>query len=225
MPHAELTRAIGQLFYRTNVRRRFFESGHPPCDGLSDSDLQHLRAINRARLERVVSLHRSDIWRNWYQPFVPATWTALCTALDLDSDQVVELLTDSPSFDLRINDDSTCSALSSMIDQLLADQRLDAAPWLPELLQYELALCDRWGACQPLGERQGESMLFRFTWEVDSIWQALSDGMFPEDEEQSQTWIEFRRTSEGFTEQRIDPDALELVDGTDDSADGPIESA
>jgi len=205
MGHAELTRAVGRLFYRTSVRRAFFDQSKPPCAGLDSADLRTLAAIDQARLQRVVELHRSDIWCNWYQPYVPATWTALCTALNLDGDQVVERLTDSLYFDQRVNDDATCAALSRFIDSLIIMGELRAAEWLPSLLEYELMLCGRWHAASPWTTDGDRFYLFRFDWEIEAICSSLLDGMFPEDEPVQDTWLLFAKEADGFAEVAIDP--------------------
>ena len=80
--------ALYRLYYKRNERETFLRHGTPPVPGLSETELAQLRAIEPARLRRVVDLHAGDIGLAWYRPRVPATWLALQAVLAVPEQRV-----------------------------------------------------------------------------------------------------------------------------------------
>lgn len=204
--------AIYRLFYRQSVREAFFAMGKPPVDGLSESELASLRAIPRARLGRIVELHRGDIGRGWYQPRFPASWLALQAALGVAEDSVVAMLTESQAFELRVNDDADGRALAAFVGELEASDRLAEAPWLPELLDYERLLNGAWGGLESCRWIHGSLALKEFTWDAAGIRDSLTNqDLFPTGEEPAESLALFCRDVEGVSEAQVDGDTADAV--------------
>lgn len=163
--------ALYRLYYKRSEREAFLRDGKPPVAGLTATELSQLRALEPARLRRIVDLHAIDLGPAWYRPRVPATWLALQAALEVPEAELVQRLTESPAFESRLNDDADARALASFVDSQQAVLR--DFPWLPELLRYERLLACPW-------EDGPNPRVVEFAFDVSGIAEALlQDGLCP----------------------------------------------
>lgn len=209
--------ALYALFYKASARRDFPQQ--LPVSDLRDSELRELRAIDPARLSAVIALHQGDLAHQWYAGRVPASWLALRVALDTDDAGLVESFTGSDAFELRVNDDADGRALLAFVEALAGSGNLQDAPWLPDLLRYELVLNARW---VDLPSPRVEE----FAWEVPGIRESLlSRGVFPTDEEPLRYGALFHREGAETLEAPLDRDesrvARALLTGQDVNAEPP----
>lgn len=184
--------ALYRLYYKRDTREAFLRHGTPPAVGLSSTELALLRAVEPARLRRVVDLHAADIGVAWYRPRVGATWLALQAVLEVPEAELVCRLTQSPAFETRVNDDADAGALAAFIKE--QGPALAAAPWLGDLLRYEQLLGCPWPENAP-------PRLERFGYDVSAIREALlGDGLCPTDEPARETWLLLHRGKTGTSE-------------------------
>ncbi|MBX3460023.1 MAG: hypothetical protein KF696_08660 [Planctomycetes bacterium] len=209
--------ALYALFYKDKARRAF--PAALPAHELRDAEAAELRAIDPARLEAVVALHQADLAHQWYAGRVPATWLALRVALDTDDHGLVASFTGSDAFELRVNDDADGRALHAFVDALAQAGHLPDAPWLPELLRYELVLNAQWiGVDTPRIEE--------FAWDVPGIRESLlKRSTFPTDEEPWRYSAIFHREGAETLEAQLEHDearvARALLAGDDVSREPP----
>lgn len=154
--------ALYRLFYKRDVRAAFSRGTMP--DGLTRQEIEQFRSVPADRLNVVVGLHAPDIG-GWYRPRVPATWLALQATLECDERELVQRLTASDAFELRVNDDEGCLALNGFI-HMLSSRHLKQSPWLADLLRYELLTAGSWP-----DERSPRVETFRY--DVEGIRRAL----------------------------------------------------
>jgi len=210
---AQMT-AIYRLFYKQHARDAFFANRTPPVEDLTADEMAALVAIPKQRLSRIVELHRGDIARGWYESRYPATWLALQHVLSSDADAVVAQLTESDAFERRVNDDADGRALAAFVDELMLNDRLSEAMWIPELLMYEQILAGHWDAIKKWSWRSGSVAALGFSWDVQRIRSSLvDDSTFPIQEEAYDLCLLFSRDDEGVSEAEISRPMLSLMGG------------
>lgn len=193
-----------RLFYKRDARDVLQQLRIPPVPGLTEAEQHELGISCGGRFETVVALHANDLAHQWYMPRVPASWTALRTALDCDDANVVQQFTASTEFELRIDDDADGRALAAWVDNLRKGKRLDA-PWLTELLRYELLLGARWRV-------DVASRVEVFDWDVPGIREAiLEQGLFPTDERPRKYSALFHRDAKGVLEAPLNREEARLM--------------
>lgn len=196
-------RALYRLYYKRDEREAFLRDGRPPVAGMDAATLAPLRALEPARLRRVVDLHARDIARQWYVPRVPAAWLALQALFEAPEDEVVHLVTGSGTFESRVNDDSDCRALAGFVDAL--GEKLREMPWLPDLVRYERLLGCEW----PGGPR---TRIEHFSFDVTGIRESLvRDRICPTDERRRHTWLLLHRAHREVRELAISPNDSEVI--------------
>ncbi len=184
--------ALYRLYYKRTEREAFLRGGPPPVQGLSDTELQQLRALEPARLRRVVDLHAGDIGGQWYQPRVPGTWLALQAALEIPQAELVHRLTESPGFENRHNDDSDARALEAFVR--LQQRELAATPWIEDLLAYERLLGCPW-------DDGPNPRVVEFAFDVGAILESLlQHKLCPVDEPRRHTSLLLFRGPQGTNE-------------------------
>jgi hypothetical protein len=185
--------ALYRLFYKRGSRDVLQQLRIPPVPGLTEAEQHELGISCGGRFEQVVQLHAQDIGHQWYMPRVPATWGALPVALECDESEVVYRFAESDEFELRIDDDADGRALAAWVDNLRKRKNLHA-PWLPDLLRYELLLGAKW-------RDETTPRVEGFDWDVVGIREALLDqGLFPTDEEPRKYAALFHRDEDGVSE-------------------------
>lgn len=195
--------ALYRLYYKRNEREAFLRQGKSPVPGLSEAELAQLRAIEPARLRRVVDLHAGDIGLAWYRPRVPATWLALQAVLAVPEAELVQRLAESPGFESRLNDDADARALAAFVADL--GPAAHDTPWLADLLRYERLLGCEW-------DTGPNPRVVEFGYDVGGIREALlQDGLCPTDEKKRTTWLLLYRGKSGVNElslKRRDAEAI-----------------
>lgn len=198
--------ALYRLYYKRAERESFLRGGPAPVQGLSDAELHQLRALEPARLRRVVDLHAGDIAGQWYRPRVPATWLALQAALEIPQAELVHRLTESPVFEDRDNDDADARALAAFVRSM--PRELAATPWVSDLLAYERLLGCPW-------DDGPNPRVVDFGFDVPAIRQSLlQDGLCPLEEPRRKTSLLLFRGHEGVNEialRRHDADAARAL--------------
>ncbi|MBK8205397.1 MAG: hypothetical protein IPK87_01265 [Planctomycetes bacterium] len=211
--------ALYALFYKRRARDAFFQPGHAPVAGLTDAELRQLQLVDGLRFDTVVGLHQGDLAHQWYASRVPASWLALQVALDTDDRELVASFTGSDAFELRVDDDADGRALLAWVDALVDSGNLPDAPWLPDLLRYELLLNARWiGAHTPRVEE--------FKFEVPGIRESLIERRtFPTEEDPVRYGALFHKDERGVGEVALDRDEARamraVLAGSDTSGEPP----
>lgn len=196
-------RTLYRLYYKRNEREAFLRKGEPPVRGLAARELAQLKAVEPARLRRVVELHAGDIGAGWYRPRVPATWLALQAVLEVPEDELVHRLTESAGFESRVNDDSDAAALAAFVDGL--SNELRQTPWMADLLRHERLVGCPW----PSGPNP---RLVRFDYDVGGIREALLvQGLCPTDERKHATHLLLFRGPAGVNELAVKPRDAEVL--------------
>ncbi len=211
--------ALYALFYKRRARDAFFQAGHAPVAGLTNVEIRQLQLADGLRFDSVVGLHQGDLAHQWYATRVPGGWLALQVALDTDDRELVASFTGSDAFELRVDDDADGRALLAWVGALAESGHLPEAPWLPELLRYELLLNARWiDAHTPRVEE--------FKYEVPGIRESLVERRtFPTDEDPVRYGALFHKDERGVGEATLDRDEARamhaILAGADTSGEPP----
>jgi hypothetical protein len=207
-------RAIYELAYKRGTRDAFNQAKFERFAGTNDAEAAEIRRIDGARLDAVVQLHANDIGNNWYAPRFPASWKALQVAMGCNQAELTKRFTDTPAFELRINDDFDGRALAAYV-QALADVKvaskrrtghpLRTSPWLPELLRYERMIAGHWPDAQ-------SPRVETFEWDVSGVYEALMDKeLFPVDELPTPMHMLLHRDDAGVSELVLNADQARVL--------------
>jgi hypothetical protein len=214
MPLEQMYTALYRLFYKRDARDAFVGAQRAaPTAGLTETELAQLKQLDGMRLKTVVQLHAGDIGRQWYQPRVPASWLSLQVALEIDEPELVARFAESDAFELRIDDDADGRALATWVQQVGETGELEDAPWLPDLLRYELLLGARWTGDQ-------NPRVEVFAWDVQGIRESLLEHeVFPTDEPSRKYGALFFRNAEGVAEAPLNREEARVMQAVLDGAD------